>query len=202
MELLRDVYSFGQLQVLSEVKGNGRMKLRGLFQEAEKVNGNKRIYPKKLLEREINNLRPMLKERRLVGELDHPKDEIVHLINASHVITDLCMENNQVIGELEVLDTPAGKVLQELVKAGVQVGISSRATGSLEPMPNEACYLVGDSLRMITWDMVSDPSCQGAFPTLQESQSINEVRQPIVEELPKMHAEQIYIAALKRHLKK
>ena len=62
--------------------------------------------------------------------------------------------------------------------------------------------MVGDSLRMITWDMVSDPSCQGAFPTLQESQSINEVRQPIVEELPKMHAEQIYIAALKRHLKK
>ena len=176
------------------------MRIRGLFSEAEKVNGNKRIYSKDLLERECKKLGTMIAERRLVGELDHPASEVVSLSNASHLVTDLKWENNKIIGEAEVLNTPSGKVLQELLKSGVQVGISSRATGSLEQDMHEDCYRVQDNLKMITWDMVSDPSCQGAFPTLAEG-TLNEKRDPIVEELEHHKQERIYITALKNTLR-
>lgn len=203
MSLLRDVYSFGQLQVLSEGTSNSPMRVRGLFQEAEKVNGNKRRYPTKLLEREVKKLGSMLSERRLVGELDHPSDEVVHLTNASHLITGLQMEGNKVIGEAEILNTPSGKVLQELLKAGVKIGISSRAVGGLTFNNDDECYEVNDNLRMITWDMVSDPSCQGAFPGLMENnQSLNEHASKAVEEVQQITAERIYIKRLEQYLRK
>tara|TARA_R110000822_G_scaffold2977_4_gene13616 strand:+ start:472 stop:1083 length:612 start_codon:yes stop_codon:yes gene_type:complete len=199
--LLRDFYSFGEIQILSEGKGGGPMKIRGLFSEAEKVNGNKRVYGKKLLERECDKLGKMIAERRLVGELDHPSSEVVSLSNASHLITGLQFEGNKIIGEAEVLNTPSGKVLQELLKSGVQVGISSRATGSLEQDMSEDCYRVQDNLKMITWDMVSDPSCQGAYPTLKEGM-LHEKRDPIVEKMDHHKQERIYITALKNTLRK
>ena len=198
--LLIDFYSFGEIEILTEGKGGGPMRIRGLFSEAEKINGNKRIYGKKLLERECNKLGTMIAERRLVGELDHPSSEVVSLSNASHLVTDLKWSNNKIIGEAEVLNTPSGKVLQELLKAGVQVGISSRATGSLEHEMHEDCYRVQDNLKMITWDMVSDPSCQGAFPTLKEGM-LHEKRDPIVQELDHHKQERIYITALKNMLR-
>jgi len=203
MSLLRDVYSFGQLQVLSEGTGNSPMRVRGLFQEAETVNGNKRRYPTKLLEREVKKLGSVLSERRLVGELDHPSDEVVHLTNASHLITGLQMEGNKVIGEAEILNTPSGKVLQELLKAGVKIGISSRAVGGLTFNNDDECYEVNDNLRMITWDMVSDPSCQGAFPGLMENnQNLNEHASKAVEEVQQITAERIYIKRLEQSLRK
>jgi len=197
--LLRDFYSFGEIEILTEGKSGGPMKIRGLFSEAEKVNGNKRIYSKKLLERECQKLGTMISERRLVGELDHPSNEVVSLSNASHLITGLQFDGNKIMGEAEVLNTPSGKVLQELLKSGVQVGISSRATGSLEQDMHEDCYRVQDNLKMITWDMVSDPSCQGAFPALKEGM-LHEKRDPIVQELDHHKQERIYITALKNTL--
>jgi hypothetical protein len=203
MDLLRDVYSFGELQILAENKGNGNMRVRGLFQEAEKKNGNKRVYAKNLLEREIKTLQPLLNERRLVGELDHPSDEVVHLTNASHLITGLHMEGNKVIGEAEILNTPSGRVLQELLKAGVKIGISSRAVGGLTFNPDKDSYDVNENLRLITWDMVSDPSCQGAFPGLMsEGQTISEATQKAAEEVDHLKKEKTYIHALSKFLNK
>ena len=201
--LLRDVFSFGELQILSENTGAGTLKVRGLFQEAEKKNGNKRVYAKNHQEREIAKLQPMLAERRLVGELDHPSDEVVHLTNASHLITGLSMEGNKVIGEAEILNTPSGKVLQELLKAGVKIGISSRAVGGLTFNPDGDCYSVNDNLRLITWDMVSDPSCQGAFPgTVSEGQTLSETTQRAAEEVNNIKREKIFIHALSKFLNK
>jgi len=201
MSLLRDYYGFGNVQIISEGRGNGAMKVRGLFQEAEKPNGNKRIYRKDTLVREVQRLQCMIGERRLIGELDHPANEVVHLANSSHLITGLHMQGNQVIGEAEILNTPAGKVLQELIKSGVKIGISSRGTGTLTPIVGESCFQVGDNLKMITWDMVSDPSCQGAFPSLQENQLMAEQRENIVGEIDHLKAEKVFIAALKKGLK-
>ena len=130
--LLKDIFSFGEVSILSEGRSNGPVKFRGVFSEAERPNGNKRIYGKTLLEREVKKLQKQIGDRRLLGELDHPSDEIVHLGNVSHVITGLNMQGNHVMGEGEVLNTPAGKVLAELLKAGVKLGISSRGTGSVE----------------------------------------------------------------------
>tara|TARA_R100000152_G_C6749939_1_gene173564 strand:- start:618 stop:1223 length:606 start_codon:yes stop_codon:yes gene_type:complete len=200
--LLRDFNDFQPLQILSEGRGKKTMKVRGIFSEAEKKNGNGRIYAKTLLEREVQKLQPMLHERRLCGELDHPSDEVVHLANVSHIITDLQMEGNTLVGEAEFLDTPAGRILQELVKAGVKIGISSRATGSVEHDMKEDAYMVQDNLRMITWDMVADPSCQNAFPQLVEHNNhIAENRNASDDYRMQMESERIYLESLRRVLK-
>jgi hypothetical protein len=201
MNLLRDFYSFGQVEILSEAKGSAPMRVRGLFSESDKINGNKRVYPHQLLEREVQKLGALIGERRLVGELDHPTSEVVHLANASHLITGLQWDNKCLMGEAEILNTPSGKVLQELLKSGVKVGISSRATGSVEHDMHENCYKVQDNLKMITWDMVSDPSCQGAFPGVHENM-ISEQRDPIVNNLSGLKSEKLYITALREALKK
>jgi hypothetical protein len=199
--LLRDFNEFQPLQILSEAKGSKTMKVRGVFSEAERKNGNGRIYPTQLLEREVQKLQPLLSERRLCGELDHPNDEVVHLSNVSHIITDLKMEGKSLIGEAEFLDTPSGRILQELVKAGVRIGISSRATGSVEHDMKEDAYMVQDNLRMITWDMVADPSCQNAFPSLVEHKQLMENQRSIDDYHNNLEAERIYLTALKQVLK-
>lgn len=198
--LLRDFNDFQPLQILSEAKGNKTMRVRGIFSEAEKKNGNGRIYGKTLLEREVQKLQPLLNQRRLCGELDHPNDEIVHLSNVSHIITDLKMEGNTLIGEAEFLDTPSGRILQELAKAGVRIGISSRATGSVEHDMKEDAYMVQDNLRMITWDMVADPSCQNAFPSLVEHKQLMENRDVSMGYQEKLKEERAYLTALRRLL--
>ena len=202
-ELLRDTFSFGELQILTEGTKTGPMKVRGLFQEANSKNGNKRVYSQPLLEREIKKLQGPLKERRLIGELDHPSNEVVHLTNASHIITGLTMEGNKVIGEAEILNTPSGKVLQELLRAGVKIGISSRAVGGLTYNSQNECYDVNENLRLITWDMVSEPSCHGAFPgLLGESQVMTETTKRVAEDVDHLRAEKMFIHSLKKHLNK
>ena len=106
------------------------------------------------------------------------------------------------MGEGEVLNTPAGKVLAELLRAGVRLGISSRGTGSVDLDESGSNYVVGENYNMITFDMVSEPSSQDAFPSLSESKKLNELREPIVEELEHFHNDRIYITALKRRLGK
>ena len=96
----------------------------------------------------------MIDERRLCGELDHPSDEVVHLANVSHIITDLRMEGKRLMGEAEFLDTPSGRILQELAKAGVRIGISSRATGSVEFDMKEDAYRVQENRSCVN---VNDP---------------------------------------------
>lgn len=200
MALLRDFNDFQPLQILSEGKSSKTMRVRGIFSEADRKNGNGRIYARNLLVREAQKLQPMISERRLCGELDHPSDEVVHLANVSHIITGLTMEGNKLIGEAEFLDTPSGRILQELCKAGVRIGISSRATGSVEFDMKEDAYRVQDNLKMITWDMVADPSCQTAFPELVEHKSLMENRSHVDVGDP-LISEKIYLAALRRLLR-
>jgi len=200
--LIRDIFSFGEVSLISEGKSNGPLKFKGIFSEAERPNGNKRVYSRTLLEREVKKLQGQINDRRLLGELDHPSDEVVHLGNVSHVITKLSLQGNHVMGEGEVLNTPAGKVLSELLRAGVKLGISSRGTGSVDLDESGSHYVVGENYNMITFDMVSEPSSQDAFPSLAESKQLNELREPIVEELEHFHNDRIYITALKRRLGK
>lgn len=202
--LLKDIFSFGEISLLSEGRGgSGPVKFRGIFSEAERPNGNKRVYSKKLLVREVEKLQNQIGDRRLLGELDHPSDEIVHLGNVSHVITKLNMQGNHVMGEGEVLNTPAGKVLSELLKAGVKLGISSRGTGSVDLDESGSNYVVGENYNMITFDMVSEPSSQDAFPALSEGKEmVSEARTEIVNELEHHCNDRLYITALKRRLGK
>ena len=200
--LLKDVFSFGEVSVLHEGRGNKPLKFSGVFSEADRPNGNNRVYSENLLKREITKLQEQINHRRLLGELDHPSDEVVHLGNVSHIITRLHMQGKKVVGEGEILGTPAGKTLEALLRSGVKLGISSRGTGSVDLDESGAHYLVGENYNMITFDMVSEPSSQDAFPALAESKRNEETREPIVEELKHLQDERFYITALKRKLGK
>lgn len=169
MQLLIDWFGFNNIRVLSEDRKNGTMRLSGICQRAEFPNRNNRIYPKTLLEREINRLKPMISERRLVGELDHPTGPTVSLKNASHMISEVYFKGNDVLCEIVLLNTPAGKVAQDLVNDGVKLGISSRALGSLGVPDNDGNAEVNEDLKFITWDLVADPSTEEAFVGLNEN---------------------------------
>lgn len=140
----------------------GLTKFRGKFQEAEAVNKNKRMYPYSVLDENVHRLQEALAERRLIGELDHPTDSIVHFGNASHLVTKLWWDGNVLMGEGEILNTPSGKVLQALINDGVKVGISSRGVGNGQSN-EDGILVIGESYKLITFDVVADPSCFAAF---------------------------------------
>ena len=92
--------------------------LSGKLQEAECLNGNKRIYPMDILKREVENYRKFVEQRRVMGELDHPDSSVVNLQNVSHIVTDIWWDGKKVMGKIEVLNTPSGNILKNLVEAG------------------------------------------------------------------------------------
>tara|TARA_Y100000310_G_scaffold324563_1_gene386555 strand:+ start:449 stop:1060 length:612 start_codon:yes stop_codon:yes gene_type:complete len=170
MKLLREYYELcegGVCQdLLTETEKafvrNGGIILSGLMQEAEKPNGNNRVYKRETLLREVENYKKLVKEKRSLGELDHPDTSVIQLEKCSHLVTDIWMEDNKVMGKIKVLtETPMGKILAGLVKEGVSLGISSRGQGSVKE--NNGVTLVEDDFQLICFDMVSDPSTAGAY---------------------------------------
>lgn len=145
----------------SSTKG-GLTRFRGKFQEAEAVNKNKRSYPFSVLDENVKKLQEVVSSRGLVGELDHPTDSIIHFEKASHVVTKLWWEGNTLMGEGEILPTPAGEILKALIGSGVRVGISSRGVGSGKVDEN-GILVISDSYKLITFDAVADPSTNNAF---------------------------------------
>lgn len=149
-------------EVIKEAKSGGRILLKGILQKADTLNQNGRIYPKAVLEREVRNYQKFIKERRAIGELDHPSTSVVELKNGSHVIVEAYLQGDDVYGVIEVLDKlPMGKILAGYIEHGIKVGISSRGVGSTQ---NEGGHQkVNDDFQLICWDMVAEPSTPGAF---------------------------------------
>ena len=115
----------------SKRSNDGKIMLKGILQRAETLNQNGRVYPKEVLEREIENYQKLIRENRALGECDHPDTSVVELKNCSHIVREAYMDGDDVYGVIELLDTPTGKILQSLVEAGVTTGISSRGVGSV-----------------------------------------------------------------------
>jgi hypothetical protein len=144
----------------------GHVFLTGVMQRADAKNGNGRVYSKNILEREVKNYEKLVKERRALGELDHPEDSVINLRNASHLILEIWWDKDDcsaVMGKIQVLNTPAGQVLKELANAGVKLGISSRGMGSVKESNGDT--IVEDDFQLICFDMVSEPSTSGAYMT-------------------------------------
>jgi hypothetical protein len=148
----------------------GGMILSGIMQMTETQNGNGRIYPHTTMMREVKNYQKLVKERRALGELDHPDDSVINLKNASHMVTEIWMEGKNVMGKIKVLETPSGKILKELVNGGVTVGVSSRGMGSVREEKGQT--MVEDDFQLICFDMVSEPSTPGAF-MMREAKEFN-----------------------------
>lgn len=169
MKLIREYYELcdgGVCQDLlteDEKKfiSEGGTMLSGIMQMAETQNGNGRIYPQAILEREVANYAKLVKERRALGELDHPDSSVINLSNASHMVTRIWMEGKVCKGTIRVLPTPSGQILEGLIKAGCTLGISSRGMGSVTE--REGVTMVEDDFQLLCFDMVSEPSTPGAF---------------------------------------
>ena len=154
---------------LSEAKmaPGGRMRIKGKLQESEVKNGNGRVYPKAVLEREAKKYaETAVASNTAMGELDHPESTIVNLNNVSHNIKKIWWEGNDLMGELELLNTPSGKIAQEIVAAGIPLGISSRGMGSVQQIGETV--EVQDDFELLCWDLVSVPSTPGAYMKLSE----------------------------------
>ena len=149
----------------SMATNDGKLIVKGVLQRAEAKNQNGRIYPREILTREAKKYTDVqIKERRALGELDHPDSSVVNLNNVSHNVREMHWDGDDLKGTVEVLSTPAGNILKELFKNNIRLGISSRGLGSVEPV-NESgdTVAVQDDFELIAFDFVSNPSTHGAF---------------------------------------
>ena len=156
---------------LVESRGpNGNMLVEGILTTVNQENGNSRVYPKELWEREMGKYAQLIKENRALGELDHPESSIINLQNVSHNIKDAKWDGDHVMGKIEILPTPSGNILKALIENGITVGVSSRGMGSVKQIGET--LEVQDDFELLCWDFVSTPSNPGSW--MQEVSSLNE----------------------------
>ena len=152
-------------------KESGNLFVEGILATAEVKNGNGRYYSKGLWDREMEKYNELVEQRRSMGELDHPESTVINLKNVSHLISEYWWDENNVMGKIEILPTPSGNILKELIKSGVTVGVSSRGMGSLED--KGGVMEVQDDFELLCWDFVSTPSNPGSYmTTLNEGKSV------------------------------
>tara|TARA_B100002019_G_scaffold56149_1_gene48242 strand:+ start:9832 stop:10410 length:579 start_codon:yes stop_codon:yes gene_type:complete len=161
-QLLVDVTPFRP--TIRESKNKpGVFEVEGVMQRASAENQNGRVYKKEILEREAKKyMDEFVKRGNAFGELDHPESPVVSLKNASHIVKDLYWKGDDLMGKVELLNTPAGNIVKEIIKAGHTIGISSRGTGSVQ-QTNEGQLEVQPDFELVCWDFVSNPSTHGAF---------------------------------------
>jgi len=178
-ELLREFYELCEGGVCQDLLTesekqyvrNGGMMLSGKLQEADVQNGNGRVYPMNIMEREVKKYAQLVEDNRALGELDHPDSSIINLANVSHMVTKVWMESKSVMGKIKVLNTPSGQILRALVESGVKTGISSRGMGSVTE--HQGKTMVEDDFQLICFDIVSEPSTPNAFMGLSENKLRN-----------------------------
>lgn len=160
--ILNETADVSNLSYLVEGKEDRQKiyRIKGIFMEADVRNRNSRIYPKKILEREVlNYYNEFVITKRAISRLDHPKNDSTLLLSeACHIIEDLKMDGNIVMGSAKILDTPQGRIAKVLIDEGIQLAVSSRGLGSLSPDG-----IVGENFKLIGVDLVSSPSCQISF---------------------------------------
>ena len=156
-------FKVDKLLVEQSIKENRPLRVGGIIQRAGVKNHNGRIYEQKILEREIKKyIDGPVREKRALGELDHPESSVINLNNVSHNIVEVTMKGGDVHGVVEILTTPAGNILKELFRCGVTVGISSRGMGSVEEN-SDGVLMVQEDFDLLCFDFVSTPSTPGAY---------------------------------------
>jgi len=134
-----------------------------VLQRANAKNQNGRVYPREILMKEVVRYRnEFVNENRALGELDHPESPVVNLRNVCANVTRIDTKGDDVVGDMQILSTPAGNIVRELVKNNIRLGVSSRGVGSVKNM-DENTLEVQDDFNLICFDVVSNPSTHGAF---------------------------------------
>jgi len=141
------------------------------LQHADKENGNHRVYPKSHLTKAVDEyVKSFVNSGTAFGELDHREDLVVYLKNASHIIREIFWKGDEVMGKIELLDTPMGNIAKEVFKKG-RLGISSRGSGTTQNNENGGPTLVGDDLYFTAWDLVTHPSTDKSYVQTYETKS-------------------------------
>lgn len=158
-ELVEDV------QFVTEAKENGKKDyyIEGIFLQAELQNRNGRVYPIAVLENEVNRyMKETVDKGRAYGELGHPAGPSINLDRVSHIITELKRDGNNFLGKAKLTETPMGNIARGLLESGANLGVSSRAMGSLKE--SNGRMVVQSDLKLSTAaDIVADPSAPDAF---------------------------------------
>ena len=142
---------------------SGKFVVKSILQKANTKNANQRVYSREVLEREIDKyIIEFVELKKAYGELDHSEKMIVELKNACINIMEIWWVEDTIWANIEVLNTPSGRIIQELLQAGLTVGISSRGTGTVSQIDEETS-VVDDDFGLICFDVVSNPSTPGAY---------------------------------------
>ena len=150
--------------ITEEKEGGGKnYKIRGIFMQADIKNRNGRLYPMEVLDEEVKKYNEkFIQQNRAFGELGHPDGPTVNLERVSHMITSLKPAGKNFIGEAKIMDTPMGKIVQNLMDEGAKLGVSSRGMGSLKQ--KDGANVVSDDFYLAkAADIVADPSAPNAF---------------------------------------
>lgn len=153
-----------EVSVLTEEKqGEKEYFIEGIFLQGDIENGNNRVYPMEVLDRETARyIKESIETNRGYGELEHPEEPKIHLERVSHKIVSLKKEGKNYVGKALVLDTEKGRTVKGLLKGGIQLGVSSRGVGSVQE--RDAVHYVQEDFRLVTAaDIVADPSAPNAF---------------------------------------
>jgi len=195
-----------QIEVLTEQTEQGKqLYIEGIFAQAERKNGNGRIYEKHIMEGAIDKyIKEYVSKRRALGELNHPEYPTVDPAEAAIRITELKWNGNDVYGKALVLNTPKGQTVKGLLEGGFNMGVSTRALGSLKEK-NGVKY-VQDDLMFTAVDCVDNPSAPDAYVnTLSECKKwmINEsgVWVPSTEEAREDVNQELFMEKLEQFIK-
>jgi hypothetical protein len=166
-----------------ETKG-GRTFVTGPFMTADVVNKNNRLYPSAVLEAAVDDIRPKIRDGSFMGQLGHPGNDVNgDARHISHVITNLDRRGNVWIGKARLINEGAGKIAQSIIDTGGKLGVSLRGLGDVKEDKGKGHQVVCEGFRLVSFDLVTDPSMPGAFLTaLRES----------VDELPEDQAPIVY----------
>lgn len=152
------------IQFLTEEKdGKEYTYIQGVFLQGDIKNRNGRVYPMPVLQREVTNYNQnYIDKSRALGELGHPDGPTINLDRVSHKIVELYQDGSNFIGKAKLLETPMGSIAKNLLREGVQLGVSSRGVGSLESKDGSN-YVRDDFMLTTAADIVADPSAPDAF---------------------------------------
>jgi len=172
-QVLVETINFSPVRALTESRSDrGNPVVEGILATVETINENGRFYKKSIWEREIDKYKQLVAEKRALEELDHPDSMNINLKNVCHNITDLWWDGKNIMGKLEILPTPSGQIVKNLIDNGITLGVSSRGTGTLQQ--RDGVNEVQDDFELLCWDFVSTPSNPGSFvQPIRESKQLN-----------------------------